>query len=168
MAGIGFTLDLSHMDKLSARQSLDLYPGPIIASHANAAALLPGYDGNRLLPDDVIQGIIARDGIIGVIPFCKFLDNNWKRGDRRDNITLETLSTHVDHICQMAGDARHVGLGSDFDGGFGQEAAPADVDTIADLQKLGPILMTKGYNNEEIAAVLGENWLRHLQTYLPI
>lgn len=168
MADIGFTLDLSHMDKLSARQSLDLYPGPIIASHANAAALLPGYDGNRLLPDDVIQGIIARDGIIGVIPMCKFLDNQWKWGDQRDKITLETLSTHIDHICQMAGDARHVGLGSDFDGGFGREAAPADVDTIADLQKLGPILMTKGYNDEEIAAVLGENWLRHLRTYLPI
>jgi membrane dipeptidase len=168
MADIGFTLDLSHMDKLSARQSLDLYPGPIIASHANAAALLPGYDGNRQLTDDVIQGIIARDGIIGVIPYCRFLDNDWKPGDRRDGITLGTLADHIDHICQMAGNALHVGLGSDFDGGFGREAAPADVDTIADLQKLTPILMAKGYNDKEIAAVLGENWLRHLQTYLPI
>ncbi len=167
MAEIGFTLDLSHMDWLSARQSLDMYPGPIIASHANAAALLPGYDGNRLIPDDVIRGIIDRDGIIGVIPFCKFLDNGWKKGDRRDKISLETLAAHIDHICQMAGDARHVGLGSDFDGGFGLESAPADVDTIADLQKLAPILTTKGYNNEEIAAVLGENWLRHLKTTLP-
>jgi len=79
MADIGFTLDLSHMDELSARQSLDMYPGPIIASHANAAALLPGYDGNRLLPDEVIRGMITRDGIIGVIPYCRFLDNSWKR-----------------------------------------------------------------------------------------
>jgi membrane dipeptidase len=167
MADIGFTLDLSHMDPLSARQALDLYPGPIIFSHANAAALLPGYDGNRLPPDDVIKGLIARDGIIGVVPYCLFLKTDWKKGDRRDGITLETLAAHVDHICQMAGDARHVGLGSDFDGGFGLEAAPAGVDTIADLQKLGPILMTKGYNDGEIAAVLGENWLRHLKTYLP-
>jgi membrane dipeptidase len=155
------------MDWLSARQSLDLYAGPIIASHANAAALLPGYDGNRLIPDDVIKGIIDRDGIIGVIPFCKFLDNDWKKGDRRDRINLETLAAHIDHICQMAGDARHAGLGSDFDGGFGLESAPAEVDTIADLQKLAPILTTKGYNNEEIAAVFGENWLRHLKTNLP-
>jgi len=167
MADIGFTLDLSHMDPLSARQALDLYPGSIIFSHANAAALLPGYDGNRLPPDDVIKGLIARDGIIGVVPYCLFLKTDWKKGDRRDGITLETLAAHVDHICQMAGDARHVGLGSDFDGGFGLEAAPAGVDTIADLQKLGPILMTKGYNDGEIAAVLGENWLRHLKTYLP-
>lgn len=168
MADIGFTLDLSHMDELSARQSLDLYPGPIIASHANAASLLPGYNGNRLLSDNVIRGIIARDGVIGVIPFCRFLDNQWKQGDRRDKITLETLAAHIDHICQMAGSARHVGLGSDFDGGFGLESAPAGVDTIADLQKLVPILITKGYNEAEVAAVLGENLLRHLKTYLPI
>ena len=167
MADIGFTLDLSHMDELSARQSLDFYPGPIIASHANAAALVPGYDGNRLLQDGLIQGILERDGIIGVVPFCRFLDFEWKFGDPRDRITLETLAAHVDRICQMAGDARHVGLGSDFDGGFGLSAVPAGVDTIADLQKLGPVLAAKGYNDGQVAAVLGGNWLRHLQTFLP-
>jgi membrane dipeptidase len=167
MADFGFTLDLSHMDELSALQSLDLYEGPIIASHANAAVLLPGYDGNRLAPDEVIKGLIARDGIIGVVPFCAFLKTGWKNGDSRDGISLETLAAHVDHICQMAGDARHVGLGSDFDGGFGLNAVPVDVDTIADLQKLAPILEGKGYNDQEIAAILGGNWLRHLRTYLP-
>ena len=167
MADIGFTLDLSHMDELSARQALDLYPGPIIASHANAAALVPGYDGNRLLCDDVIQGILERDGIIGVVPFCRFLTFEWKYGDPRDSITLETLAAHVDRVCQMAGDARHVGLGTDFDGGFGLSAVCAGVDTIADLQKLGPVLAAKGYNDEQVAAVLGKNWLRHLQTFLP-
>ena len=168
MAEMGFTLDLSHMDELSARQSLDLYEGPIIASHANAAALLPGYDGNRLLPEDVIKGLIGRDAIIGVVPFCRFLKNDWKMGDKRDGITLATLAAHIDHICQLAGDARHVGLGSDFDGGFGLSAIPAGMDTIADLQDLGPILKGKGYLKEEVSAILGENWLRHLRTYLPI
>jgi membrane dipeptidase len=167
MAGIGFMLDLSHMDELSARQSLDLYPGPIIASHANVASLVPSYAGNRLLRDNVIHSIIERDGIIGVVPFCKFFAFDWKPGDPRDTITLETLASHVDRICQMAGDALHVGLGSDFDGGFGLSAAPDDVDTIADLQKLGPILAAKGYNGEQVEAVLGKNWLRQLQTYLP-
>jgi membrane dipeptidase len=167
MADLGFTLDLSHMDELSARQSLDLYEGPIIASHANAAALLPGYDGNRLLPDNVIKGLIARDGIIGVVPFCAFLKTGWKKGDRRDDITLATLAAHVDYICQMAGDARHVGMGSDFDGGFGLDAIPAGMDTVADLQSLGPTLEEKGYNDEDVTAILGENWLRHLRTYLP-
>ena len=167
MADIGFTLDLSHMDELSARQALDFYPGAVIASHANAAALLPGYEGNRLLPEDVILGLLERDGIIGIVPFCKFLKADWKKDDPRDSITLETVAIQIDHICQLAGDARHVGLGSDFDGGFGLEAVPAGVDTIADLQKLAPILSAKGYNDEEVAAVLGGNWLRHLQKHLP-
>lgn len=167
MAGIGFTLDLSHMDELAARQALDLYPGPIIASHANAAALLPGYSGNRLLTDALLRGLLERDGLIGVVPYCLFLKAGWKKGDPRDDLTLETLAAHVDYICQMAGDARHVGLGSDFDGGFGLEAAPAGVDSVADLQDLGPILSAKGYNDENVAAVLGGNWLRHLQTHLP-
>ena len=167
MAEIGFTLDISHMDTLSARQSVDFYDGPMIASHANAAALLPGYDGNRLLPDDVIRGLIARGAVIGVVPFCRFLKNGWKSGDKRDDITLETLAAHIDYICQMAGDARHVGLGSDFDGGFGLESIPAGMDTIADLQNLAPILQTKGYRDEEVTAILGENWLRHLRTCLP-
>jgi membrane dipeptidase len=167
MAEIGFTLDLSHMDELSARQALDFYDGPVIASHANAAALLPGYDGNRLLPDDVIKGLIARDGIIGVVPFCAFLKTGWKRVDPRDDITLDTLVAHVDHICQMAGDARHVGLGSDFEGGFGLNAVPAGIDTIADLQKLVPLLDGKGYNDTDIQAILGQNWLRLLRTHLP-
>ena len=41
------------------------------------------------------------------------------------------------------------------------------MDTIADLQALGPILQAKGYHDEEVAAIFGENWLRHLRTYLP-
>jgi membrane dipeptidase len=168
MAEIGFTLDLSHMDELSARQALDHYNGPVIASHANAAALLPGYEGNRLPPDDVLRGLIAREGIIGVVPFCAFLKAGWKRADGRDGITLETLAAHVDHICQMAGNARHVGLGTDFDGGFGLNAVPTGIDTIADMQKLVPILERKGYNDEEVTAVLGENWLRHLRLNLPL
>jgi membrane dipeptidase len=167
MADIGFTLDLSHMDILSARQALDLYPGPIIASHANAAALLPGYDGNRLLTDEVIQGIITRDGIIGVVPFCRFLSMDWNKGDECSGITLETLAAHVDHICQLAGDALHVGLGTDFDGGFGLASVPAGIDTIADMQKLGPVLKAEGYTDEQIAGVLGGNWLRHLRNSLP-
>jgi membrane dipeptidase len=101
------------------------------------------------------------------VPFCRFLKNGWNVGDRRDDITLATVAAHVDYICQMAGDARHAGLGSDFDGGFGLSAIPASMDTIADLQNLGPILKAKGYHNEDVSAILGENWLRHLRTYLP-
>ena len=167
MAEIGFTLDISHMDPLSALQALDTYPGAVIASHANAAALLAGYDGNRQLPDTVIQGLIDRGGIVGVVPFCRFLLNGWRVDNGRETISLATLANHIDHVCQLAGDARHVGLGTDFDGGFGVEHAPSDVDTIADMQNLGPVLAGRGYSDSDIAAILGGNWLEHLERTLP-
>lgn len=167
MAGIGFTLDISHMDELAARQALDLYQGPIIASHANAAGIIPGYTGNRHLSDDVIKALIARQGIMGLVPSCRFLNYGWKRGDPRQEVTLDMAAAHIDHVCQIAGNTRHMGFGSDFDGGFGVEAVPGEFDTIADLQKLGPVLAAKGYKDEDINAIFGGNWLRHLNSFLP-
>ena len=167
MAGLGFTLDISHMDEQAVLQALEVYPGPIVASHANAKSLLKGTDSNRFLSDRVIQGLLERDGIIGVVPFNSFLRVGWKKGDRREQVSLQHLVAQIDYICQMAGDARHVGLGSDFDGGFGLQSVPAGIDTIADLQKLGPLLEEKGYTSQEIAAILGENWMAHLRRSLP-
>lgn len=168
MADFNFTLDLSHMDEEAALQSLDTYPGPIAVSHGNAAALLPDAPTNRHLTDRVIEGVIERDGVIGVVPYNKFLQVGWNRPDGRQNLSLDNLVAHVDHICQMAGDAQHVGIGSDFDGGFGLEAAPADVDTIADLQKLAPLLSARGYSETDIAAIFGVNWINHLRNNLPV
>jgi membrane dipeptidase len=168
MADIGMTLDLSHMDELAARQALDEYPGAIIASHANAASLLPGYSGNRLLSDDVIRKTIERNGIIGVMPILPFLKRGWVPSDGREGMTLESLFVpQIEHICQLAGDALHVGIGTDFDGGFGVECAPADVDTIADLQKLQTILASRGYSNSDVECIMGRNWQRHLEENLP-
>jgi membrane dipeptidase len=167
MATIGFTLDISHMDELAARQVLDLYPGPIIASHANSAAIIPEYTGNRHLSDEVIKTLIARQGIMGLVPSCRFLNYGWKRGDPRQAVTLEMAAAHIDHVCQIAGNSLHIGFGSDFDGGFGVEAVPGEFDTIADLQKIGPILAAKGYTNEDISAIFGGNWIRYLNSSLP-
>lgn len=167
MAGFGFTLDLSHMDEQAALQALDAYPGAIVATHSNAASLLKGVDSNRFLSDRLIQDLLGRDGIIGVVPYNRFLVWGWTPRDGRESVTLEHVVAQIDTICQMAGDARHVGLGSDFDGGFGVQYAPAGVDTIADLLKLAPLLAEKGYTEEDIAAVLGENWISLLRRTLP-
>ena len=77
------------------------------------------------------------------------------------------LVAQIDHICQMAGDAQHVGIGSDFDGGFGLQSVPAEIDTIADLQKIVPLLAQKGYTEAHIAAIMGQNWLSILKEDLP-
>jgi membrane dipeptidase len=167
MADLGFTLDLSHMDRQAALQALDRYPGPIIASHANPLRMLKGSDSNRHLSDEVIDGIFARDGVIGVVPYNPFLKTGWRESDGRQAVAIESILDHIDYYCQRAGDARHVGFGSDFDGGFGVQRVPAGIDSIADLQKLAPILEARGYNTDDVAAVFGGNWIAHLRKTLP-
>lgn len=167
MAELGFSLDLSHMDEIAALQALDFYPGQIIASHGNALALLKGSESNRHLTDRVIHGILERDGMIGLVPFNAFLKAGWKRGDRRDEVDIDPLISQIDNICQMAGDALHAGIGTDFDGGFGLQSAPMGIDTIADLQKLADLLSEKGYATEDIAAILGGNWISRIRQVLP-
>jgi membrane dipeptidase len=167
MAGLGFTLDLSHMDQAAVLQSLDEYPGRIIASHANAAVPFNDTQSNRFLSDRVIRGLIERDGLIGVVPYNRFLVNGWKSSDGRRAVGLHHVVAQIDHICQISGDAQHVGIGSDFDGGFGVQDTPAEIDTIADLQKIVPYLSDKGYTPMDIVSILGQNWTNFLQESLP-
>jgi membrane dipeptidase len=167
MGELGFGLDLSHMDEKAALQALDFYPGQIIASHGNALALLKGSESNRHLTDQVIHGILERDGVIGLVPFNAFLKAGWKRGDQREEVNIDSLIGQIDYICQMAGDALHAGIGSDFDGGFGLQSVPTGIDTIADLQKLVTLLNEKGYTTDDTAAILGGNWISRLRQVLP-
>jgi membrane dipeptidase len=167
MGSLGMTLDISHMNDASVMQALDRYEGAIIASHANARALLKGGEGERHLTDRAIRQLAERDGIIGVVPYNKFLRPTWVNSDDRQDVTLHTLAAQIDHICQLVGDAAHVGIGTDFDGGFGWPAVPYEINTIADLQKLGPVLTEYGYSEESIAGIFGQNWRRHLERTLP-
>jgi membrane dipeptidase len=169
MADYNFILDLSHMDEAAARESLDRYEGPVMASHSNCAALMKGADTNRHLPDRVIEALIERDAVIGLIPLNSFLKVGWLRqnGSRREEVPLDTLIAHIDHICQMAGDSLHAGIGSDFDGGFGLQSIPPEMDTIADLQKIASGLAARGYSAADAENILGGNWLRFLRKNLP-
>jgi membrane dipeptidase len=167
MAKFGLTLDLSHMDEKAALQALDAYPGKVIVSHGNAASLLKGAISNRHLTDRLIQGLLERQGTIGIVPANSFLRPDWKDAGGRSSVSLEHFAAQIDYICQMAGNACHVGIGSDFDGGFGLQSIPGDVDSIADLRKVIPILSQKGYTEVDLSAIMGENWLEHLQRTLP-
>lgn len=167
MASYDFTLDLSHMDEQAVLQSLDAYPGTVVATHANALALLKGSESNRHLSDRVLHGLLERGGIIGIVPYNTFLLTGWTRGDRRESVPLQRVADQIDYVCQMAGDAAHVGIGSDFDGGFGLPSVPDGIDTVADLQKLIPLLDEKGYTEADIARILAGNWLSLLESTLP-
>lgn len=169
MAELNFTLDLSHMDEQAALQALDLYEGPVVATHVNCLALLPGFPNNRHFSDPVLRGVIERGGVIGIVPLNSFLKPGWSRrnGSRREEVPLDVVAAHIDHVCQLAGDALHAGIGSDFDGGFGVQSVPPEIDTIADMQKLISLLRERGYSEADAAKVLGGNWLNFLQANLP-
>ncbi len=169
MADYNFVLDLSHMDEQSALEALDLYEGPIVATHVNCLALLPDFPTNRHFSDRVLRGIIERGGVIGNVPLNSFLKSGWmrKNGSHREEVPLDTFVAHLDHICQLAGDAQHAGIGSDFDGGFGVQSVPPEIDTVADLQKLVPLLRARGYSETDASNILGSNWLNFLEKNLP-
>jgi membrane dipeptidase len=167
MGEVGFGLDVSHMDEQAALQALDTFPGHIVATHSNALELLKGSESNRHLSNRLIEGILERDGVIGIVPFNTFLKSGWKRGDLREEVTIHEVTSQIDYICQLAGDALHAGIGSDFDGGFGLQSVPVGIDNVADLQKLAPLLAEKGYSEKDIAAIMGENWITRLERILP-
>jgi membrane dipeptidase len=166
MDDLGFTLDISHMDEQSVLQVFDRYESPIIASHANAQALLHGKC-NRFLSDVTVRELVSRDGVIGIVPYNHHLVWEWNYPDDKHAVKLDAVVAQIDHICQLAGDARHVGIGSDFDGGVGMQSTPSEIDTIADLQKLEPLLEIKGFTNQDVENIMGGNWLRQLKRSLP-
>jgi membrane dipeptidase len=164
MADLGLVLDVSHLAEQAFFEAVDRFEGHVIASHANPRARV---DGTRHLSDEMIRRVAERDGIVGIVLYNSFLRSGWSHGDPRDVVTVADVAAAIDHVCQVVGDADHVGLGSDFDGGFGLESIPAGLDTIADLTHIVPALGEMGYGDKTISAVMGDNWLRLLRKALP-
>lgn len=169
MADLNFILDISHMDEAAALESLDRYAGAVMASHSNCAALMKGSESNRHVPDRVVELLIERDGVIGLIPYNNFLKVGWSRktGSRREEVTLDAYIAHIDHVCQIAGDSLHAGIGTDFDGGFGLQSTPMGLDSIGNMQVIGTKLIERGYTETDAANILGGNWLQFLRKNLP-
>ena len=169
MADFPFILDLSHMDEPAALEALDIYEGPVAVTHGECAALTSNHPTNRLFSDRVLRGLIERNAVIGLVPYNAFLKSGWllANGSRREEVSLSSFADHIDHVCQLAGSVRHAGIGSDFDGGFGLQSVPQELDTIADLHKIAGFLQPRGYSDSDLQAILGGNWLRHLQENLP-
>ena len=163
MSALKISLDISHMDEKAALQAIDNFEGRIIATHANAKALIKNCHINRFLPDEVIANLIDRDGIIGVVPLNQFLDWEWPSGGDRNLVSISRMADQIDHVCQIAGNAKHVGFGSDSDGGFGVQSVPAEMSSAADLQKMAPILRERGYSEDEISGIFGTNWIEFLK-----
>ena len=118
----------------------------------------------RQFSDEQLRAIFQRDGVIGAVLDAWMLQPDWVPGrSHNERVTLNTVVDHIDHICQLAGDSRHVALGSDLDGGYGTEQTPSDLDTIADLQRILDILRSRGYGQADLEAIAHDNWLRLFQ-----
>ena len=142
---------------------MDCYEGPVWASHNNCRKFV---NHNRQFADDQILELINRKAVIGIALDAWMMVPDWIRGEstpKSMNVTLDLMINNIDHICQLAGNADHVGIGTDLDGAFGKEQCPADLDTIADLQKVPEKLRTKGYSETDIEKILSGNFLSFLK-----
>lgn len=155
-------LDLSHAAEEAFWQALDAYDGPIIASHSNPRAFC---NTDRHLSDEMIRALAERDGVMGIVPYNAFLLDNWR--ETRAPVPLDRVADAIDHVVQLLGTPRHVAIGTDFDGGFGADATPEGLDSIADLERIFDVLQARGYDEEALHAIAYGNWVRMLERTLP-
>ncbi len=163
MDSMQMILDATHLCDDAFWQALDLFKGPVWASHNNCRAIV---NHNRQYSDDMLKALIERGAIIGAAMDAWMIVPGWVRKvstPLQAGCDLEALVNHIDHICQLAGNTKHICIGSDLDGGFGKEQCPYDIHTIADLQKFPGLLTSRGYTSQDIEAFMYGNALRFIQ-----
>jgi membrane dipeptidase len=161
MEAVGMVLDVTHLADESFWQALEIFHGPVLASHHNCRALVPG---DRQLTDEQIQALLERDAVIGAAFDSWMLYPHYTRGATDNSlVSMERVIDHIDHVCQLAGNTRHSAIGSDLDGGFGTEQSPHELNTIADLQMVPDLLKKRGYKEADVEAIMHGNWLRFFQ-----
>ena len=163
METLNIILDATHLCDDAFWQALDHFHGHVWASHNNCRSLV---NHNRQYSDEQIKALIERGAVIGAAFDAWMIVPEWIRRKslpEEMDCNLEKLVNHIDHICQIAGNTLHVGIGSDLDGGYGREQSPYDIDTIADLQKLLRLLNNRGYSEKDIENIMHGNWLRFLR-----
>jgi membrane dipeptidase len=158
MEQLGMLLDVTHLCDESFWEALEAFGGRVLASHQNCRALVPG---DRQFSDEQLRAVIERGGVIGAALDAWMLQPDWVRGVTTNvSLTLEAVVDQIDHVCQLAGTARHSAIGSDLDGGYGTEQCPRDLDTIVDLQRIPDLLRARGYSEADITGIMHGNWIR--------
>lgn len=158
---LGMVVDTTHLTDKGFWEVLDSFRGHVLASHNNCRSLVPG---DRQYSDEQVRALIERGGVIGSVLDSWMMLAGYVPGET-DNalVRLLRIVDHINHICQLAGNSKHVAIGSDLDGGFGREQSPSDLNTIADLQKIPGLLRGRGFSEVDIEGVLHGNWLRFFQ-----
>ena len=160
-------LDITHLSEPSFWQVIDTFEGPIWASHHNCRALV---NDPRQLSDEQIEALIQRGAIIGSAFDAWMLTSDWVRGEStpgQTNVRISNVVDHIDHVCQIAGNSKHAGIGTDLDGGFGTEQSPADLNSIADISSVATILLDRGYSESDVKSIMHQNFIRFAMESLP-
>jgi membrane dipeptidase len=163
MEKLNIILDATHLCDDAFWDALEIFNGHVWASHNNCRALV---NHNRQFSDEMIKALIGRGAVIGGAMDAWMMVPGWQRGassPKEMNCNLDKVIDHITHICQIAGNTLHVGLGTDLDGAFGKEQCPYDLETIADLQNMPTLLSRRGYSMQDIENIMHGNWLRFLE-----
>jgi membrane dipeptidase len=163
MEELNLILDVTHLCDDAFWQAMDHFHGHVWASHNNCRSIV---NHNRQFSDDQIKVLIERGAVIGAAFDAWMIVPGWVRGKstpKAMHCSLEKLIEHIDHICQLAGNTLHAGIGSDLDGAFGKEQCPYDLETIADLQTIPLLLSKKGYSENDINNIMCSNWINFLR-----
>ncbi len=174
MDSLGMILDVTHTSDASVREELEVFEGPVLASHQNCRAVTPG---ERQQPDDILMAVIERGGVIGAsmdtwmiykggLNWSGHIPRPWEVFPR-ESVTLEDYVDHIDYVCQLAGNSLHAAIGGDTDGQGGVPEAPYEIDTVVDYMKVADVLAGRGYSTEDVENVMYRNWQRFFETWLP-
>jgi membrane dipeptidase len=187
MNKLGMMLDISHVSDAAFYQVIELTKAPVIASHSSLVRFTPGFERN--MDDDMLKALGKNGGVVMINFGSTFVDQvsrSWrnKMGEVRDTVkqkfgedseqytdfeknyrakspfpfaNVETVLEHIDHVVKLIG-INHVGIGSDYDG-VG-DSLPEGLKDVSTYPNLVQGLLDRGYSEQDIAKILGENLLR--------
>lgn len=187
MNDLGMMVDLSHAGEQTFYDVLSITSKPVLVSHSNAAALTPHY---RNLKDAQLEALKKNGGVVGVNFYSEFLDSNYPKKVKKlyykthkkdstnkelsvgkmygalsaklkheANAPFENVLKHIDHLVAKVG-IDHVAIGSDFDG---IESPPQELEDVTKFPVLTKALLERGYSKEDVAKIMGLNFLRVLK-----
>jgi len=163
MEALNIILDATHLCDDAFWQAMDHFNGPVWASHNNCRSIV---NHNRQFSDEMIKELISRGAVIGASMDAWMIVPGWVKGKstpKKMKCNLDRVIDHIDHVCQIAGNSNHAGIGSDLDGAFGKEQCPYDINTISDLKKIPSLFKKRGYTNDDIEKIMNRNWVSFLE-----
>ena len=175
MNEVGMAVDLSHCGDQTTLDGIETTVRPPLITHTNARALNPGYPRDKT--DEIFKKMAAKGGVAGMTAVRSFVRDS-------EPTTIEHLLDHYDYVAKLVG-VEHVGVGSDTDirGGYDAQSKDdwdktggryrgqyrfrhkIDMDEMTQTRRthlLTEGLIRRGYNDADIALILGGNFQRAL------